>query len=232
MLRAEGNLQGFSERQLWQDTATECQWDDLPDDLDVMEQEDLPDWLDEMEQDQDLLEEDWYLEDFPEQTDDMKDEIHQQKEIIEQVKSGEIVLENDLQKGNYGEMVCDQILQQDGYERISADRVTDLNDTTHRGIDGVYYKQDGNPPFRIVDAKYNTAQLDMTADGKQMSVSWIDKRLDAAVGKEWADDIRMAMLDGEVGCEVIRVGKGNDVNAPVQREILNDAGAVIERREC
>ena len=66
-------------------------------------------------------------------------------QIIKQVESGEVELENSQQKGNYGEMKMDQELHNNGYERISTDSVDSLNSPGHQGIDGVYYKEDGNP---------------------------------------------------------------------------------------
>lgn len=82
-----------------------------------------------------------------------------------------------------------------GYQRISIERVTDLNIPTHKGIDGVYYKVDGRPPYIIAEAKYGTSKLGKTLDGKQMSDSWINGsgRLEDAVGKDVADDI---LLEG------------------------------------
>lgn len=43
---------------------------------------------------------------------------------------------NNIQKGNYGEMKMDVFYDELGYNRISVDRVTDLNTPTHQGIDG------------------------------------------------------------------------------------------------
>lgn len=37
----------------------------------------------------------------------------------------------------------DAYFESQGYERITLDRVTDLNAPTHHGIDGVYYNPDG-----------------------------------------------------------------------------------------
>lgn len=118
-----------------------------------------------------------------------------QKKAIAEVESGERVLETTAEKGNYGEMKVDQDLKAKGYMRISKDVVTDLDGSGHKGIDGVYYNENGKPQYLIVDAKYNTSELSETVtDGKQMSDNWIDKRLDAAVGKEMADKIRMEKL--------------------------------------
>lgn len=47
----------------------------------------------------------------------------------------------------------DVYFKSQGYERISLDRVTDLNAPTHQGIDGVYYNLDGHPPYIIGEAK-------------------------------------------------------------------------------
>ena len=62
-------------------------------------------------------------------------------------ENGDILLSNNIQKGNYGEMKMDVYFKSQGYERISLDRVTDLNAPTHQGIDGVYYNLDGHPPY-------------------------------------------------------------------------------------
>ena len=125
---------------------------------------------------------------------ELKMEISQQDKILDEVKNGERKLSNSLEKGNYGEMRTDQDLAEKGYERISVNRVTDLNDSTHQGIDGVYYKKGGEPEYLIVDSKFRSAQLGETSDGKQMSEAWIDNRLDSAVGKEKADEIRMEKI--------------------------------------
>ena len=158
------------------------------------------------------------------------EEISQkQDQVIESVESGEIVLETNQEKGNYGEMKVDQDLREKGYERISTDVVTDLKDPTHKGIDGVYYNPDGDPPYLIVDAKYDTAKLkDEIGDGRQMSQKWIDARLDDAVGKDVADEIRMAQLNGDVGCYVGKVAKGGDLTAEVIYQQVDEAGEIVK----
>ena len=111
-----------------------------------------------------------------------------QKSIIESVENsaeGSKGLTN-FQKGNYGEMKMDEFFESQGYERISTDRVTDLNTPTHQGIDGVYYK-DGPPPEYIIgEAKYGTSNLNKRlADGtNQMDDDWIAKRIEKAIGEE------------------------------------------------
>ena len=115
-------------------------------------------------------------------------------DIIKGVENGDIPLSNNIQKGNYGEMKMDAYFESQGYERISLDRVTDLNTPTHQGIDGVYYNPDGHPPYIIGEAKYGSGKLGTTLDGKQMSDNWVDKRLSSAVGEEIADDIILEMM--------------------------------------
>ena len=158
------------------------------------------------------------------------EEISQkQDQVIESVESGEIVLETNQEKGNYGEMKVDQDLREKGYERISTDVVTAITGPTHKGIDGVYYNPDGDPPYLIVDAKYDTAKLkDEIGDGRQMSQKWIDARLDDAVGKDVADEIRMAQLNGDVGCYVGKVAKGGDLTAEVIYQQVDEAGEIVK----
>ena len=97
----------------------------------------------------------------------------------------------DIQgRGNYGEMKVDRDLAEKGYERVSIGAVTDLSTPTGPGIDGVYFNEKTGVTV-ILDAKFNKSELGNTLDGKQMSSTWIDNRLDSAVGKEMADKIRM-----------------------------------------
>ena len=115
--------------------------------------------------------------------------------IIKGVENGDVPLSNNIQKGNYGEMKMDAYFKSQGYERISLDRVTDLNTPTHQGIDGVYYNPDGHPPYIIGEAKYGSSRLSTLVDGTpQMSTEWIEggkstSRLELSVGKDVADDI-------------------------------------------
>ena len=121
--------------------------------------------------------------------------IRKQQSIIKSVEDGSVKLETNIQKGNYGEMKMDNYFESQGYQRISNNRVIDLNEPTHRGIDGVYYKPDGHPPYVIAEAKYGKSKLANARDGMQMSDTWIrgSDRLIEAVGKDIADDI---LLEG------------------------------------
>lgn len=134
-------------------------------------------------------------------------------DIIKGVENGEIQLSNNIQKGNYGEMKMDAYFESQGYEKISLDRVTDLNAPNHQGIDGVYYNPNGHPPYVIGEAKYGSSRLGNTLDGPQMSDDWIygSNRLLKAVGKEMYDDI---LVEG-YGKQLIHIDKNGvlDVTA-------------------
>jgi len=148
-----------------------------------------------------------------------------QKSIIESVENsaeGSKGLTN-LQKGNYGEMKMDDLFESQGYERISTDRVTDLNQATHQGIDGVYYNPDGHPPYIIEEAKYGSSKLGSTLDGKQMSDNWIDKRLVDAVGEEMADDIILEMMlnPDNVQKQLVNISTDGNVTTKILDEYAN-----------
>ena len=136
-------------------------------------------------------------------------------DIIKRVENGDIPLSNNIQKGNYGEMKMDVYFKSQGYERISLDRVTDLNTPTHQGIDGVYYNPDGHPPYIIGEAKYGSSRLAILADGTpQMSDKWIIDRLENAVGEGVANDIKMEMIlnPDNVGSILVHVSSNGEID--------------------
>lgn len=153
----------------------------------------------------------------------------QDKEIADvENREKEFDKKNTRETGNYGEMKTDQKLRELGYERISSDMVTDIDESGHQGLDGVYYNPNGKPKYIIVDSKYGSAQLNPeTKDGKQMSENWIDKRLDQAVGKEKADEIRMEKMKDpdSVGSYVSHV----DSEGNVKFDKLDNNANVVEK---
>lgn len=180
---------------------------------------------------------------------DAKEIAERQDKIIEAVESGEIKLETAAMKGAYGEMKADQVMRDNGYQRISKTSVigldgkrsvnasvTDENvpkgtDLAH-GIDGVYFKEGGHPPYVILDAKYDTARLEEnTKNGKQMSTAWIDANLDKEVGKSKADEIRAEIVAENVESCVCRVAKSglpeDGTKVPVVLERLDENGNKI-----
>lgn len=135
--------------------------------------------------------------------------------IIKGVENGDVPLSNNIQKANYGEMKMDAYFKSQGYERISLDRVTDLNTPTHQGIDGVYYNPDGHPPYIIGEAKYGSSKLSILADGTpQMSDKWIIDRLENAVGERVANDIKMEMIlnPDNVGSILVHVSSDGGID--------------------
>ncbi len=159
-----------------------------------------------------------------------EEKIDKQEKELASVESGEKEFDkkNTRETGNYGEMKTDQKLRGLGYERISSDMVTDIDESGHQGLDGVYYNPNGKPKYIIVDSKYGSAQLNPeTKDGKQMSENWIDKRLDQAVGKEKADEIRMEKMKDpdSVGSYVSHV----DSEGNVKFDKLDNNANVVEK---
>ena len=158
-----------------------------------------------------------------------KDEIDEKqkaaiKNALEKIRSGEKLTNEEL--GNLGEMMMDQYYISKGYKPLNKHRVTSLDDKKggfKTGIDGVYEKTnpDGTKSYVIADAKYNTSQLSETNDGKQMSDNWIDKRLDGAVGKEKADEIRDVAEDNpnSVSHEVYHINPNVDKNGNIYTDI-------------
>lgn len=159
-----------------------------------------------------------------------EEKIDKQEKELASVESGEKEFDkkNTRETGNYGEMKTDQKLRGLGYERISSDMVTDIDESGHQGLDGVYYNPNGKPKYIIADSKYGSAQLNPeTKDGKQMSENWIDKRLDQAVGKEKADEIRMEKMKDpdSVGSYVSHV----DSEGNVKFDKLDNNANVVEK---
>lgn len=171
-----------------------------------------------------------------------EDEINEKqraaiKDALERIRNGEQLSKEEL--GNLGEMMMDQYYISQGYTPLNEHRVTSLDDKKggfRTGIDGVYEKTnpDGSKSYVIADAKYNTSQLSDTNDGKQMSDNWIDKRLDDAVGKEKADEIRDAAEENpdSVKHEVYHVDPNVDENGNTHadtQEVDSDGNKIGEK---
>lgn len=154
--------------------------------------------------------------------------IDKQNKVINEVDTNHLQSElSNKEKGNYGEMKVDQNMRDNGYNKISNRMITKLDAPLEKGIDGVYENPEGKPPIVIIDAKYGNAKLGETQDGRQMSASWIDNRLDDAVGKKKADEIRMEKLlnPNNVGSYVGHV----DSDGKVTYDKLDDYAQVIEK---
>ena len=155
--------------------------------------------------------------------------LGEQNKEYNQILSGEKMIRPDdsnIEKGNKSEIIVDKHLSTSGYDRISTDRVKNVEDSTHQGIDGVYYRKNGEPEYLIVDTKYGSSKLSDTLDGKQMSWNWINSRLDQSVGKENADKIRNLKLDNpdKIGCYVAHVDSKDGVHVSFDK--LDDNASV------
>lgn len=123
-------------------------------------------------------------------------------------------------------MKMDVHFESEGYTRISLDRVTSLEDKIVQGIDGVYENASSQPKYIIGEAKYGSAQLSNTKTGKQTSDEWIDSRnrLEKAVGREKADEIRMELLLNPDNIESILIKIGEDGN--VSQLLIDELGKI------
>lgn len=197
--------------------------------LDISDNDEFPSFFDEMGEKEDVENDNSEINEKDEGV-SYEENVEKQDQEISDVESGakDFDRTNTHETGNYGEMKTDQDLRTKGYERISTDMVTDIDQSGHQGIDGVYYKKDGDPEYLIVDSKYGSAQLNPnTKDGKQMSNEWINNRLDKDVGKEKADEIRMEKVlnPDNVGSYVAHV----DADGNVTYDRLDDDANVIEK---
>ena len=96
---------------------------------------------------------------------------HRFENVWQQVKYGTVLLDTPLRKGNFGEMFMDYCFDNNGYQRLSNNTVTNLDQPTHHGLDGVYVNLYNE--FAVGEAKYGTSQLGYTQHGQQMSNEWI-----------------------------------------------------------
>lgn len=113
--------------------------------------------------------------------------------VIDDIESGKIKLDalSNKQKGNYGEMSLYKSAEDWGLVNVMKNsRCPQLDSPIHHGIDAVYFNPKTNE-YIIFEAKFGTSSLNVLSDGttKQMSVNWINDRLEQAVGKDIAKDI-------------------------------------------
>jgi hypothetical protein len=102
----------------------------------------------------------------------LEEALEKQKNYLKKIKNGEIELNNNFRKGNFGEMATDVDLAEKGFKPLHIDRVTDIDAPMKKGIDGVFEK---NGEYFIVESKYSgTSKLKPTNDGPQMSDAWIN----------------------------------------------------------
>jgi hypothetical protein len=130
-------------------------------------------------------------------------------------------LRTNAEKGVYGEHISDAYMRAQGHTKLNdGGLVTPAPPGPARGngIDGVW--KHGNPPpdYVITEAKYGSSQLGRTADGRQMSDSWIlgSNRLTQAVGPRTARAIAVALKNGRLEKRIHRV----DANGTLIENII------------
>lgn len=163
--------------------------------------------------------------------------LDKQKDVCDKIeKDGNIDTMSTTEKGNYGEMKTDIEMEEQGWKRISTDTVTSIDDKGHQGIDGVYERvnpETGEKEYCVVESKYGTSELnEHTSDGKQMGENWIDKRLDDAVGKEKADEIRESKIlnPDSVSSYISRIDKDGYVELTKLDSNANEIGGTNNER--
>src|SRR5690606_2573806 len=77
-------------------------------------------------------------------------------------------------KGAYGELQAQAFMESNGWTRID-NGADGSHPVTAQGIDGIYRRTgpDGQTEVAVIEAKYNTARLGNTLDGRQMSHDWL-----------------------------------------------------------
>ncbi|MDO4424664.1 MAG: hypothetical protein Q4D17_02730 [Planctomycetia bacterium] len=86
----------------------------------------------------------------------------------------------NIYKGDLAETMMDRVFTSKTLKMTGNWQTLSPANVGRNGIDGLYIRMDrrGNPKsLMVADAKMNTARLGQTADGKQMSQSWIKPRL-------------------------------------------------------
>lgn len=127
----------------------------------------------------------------------------------------------------FGEQKAHAKMKEMGYERI--DKGGEYK-PGRNGIDGVYRNPNPPPDHVVLDAKYNTATLDNTLDGRQMSDSWIRgdatgfNRLREAVGPKAAANIRTSLDAGTAQRWLMHVDESGNVTI----KVLDAFGKVIK----
>ena len=143
-----------------------------------------------------------------------------QKKIINQYGNN-ISSETNLRKGNFGEIGADLDLNRRGYKSLH-NRVVDIDDTGHHGIDGVFEK---NGNYYIVEGKYSgSASLSpanpATGLPRQMSDQWIDRDIQNILGPNLGQTLSATRNYSRILAKV-------DSNGNVTYSLIDSNGYVI-----
>jgi hypothetical protein len=124
--------------------------------------------------------------------------------------------QSNAAKGVFGEAKADQHMAGQNYEKLNG-KITEIGDKPHgTGIDGVWKNTSPPPEYVISEAKYGSSKLSTLKDGtKQMSDTWVDDRLDKAVGRRMANQIREAIQNGDAEKWLLQVDEHGTVTKTV-----------------
>jgi hypothetical protein len=97
------------------------------------------------------------------------------------------------QKGAFGEQRGDVFMEERGFVKRGSHNAPGPGGGRPKpqGIDGVYENTHPPPKWVVAEAKYGESGYGVTRSGKQLSDPWTDARLDHAVGRTLADQIRL-----------------------------------------
>ncbi|MGH2328203.1 hypothetical protein ACRCD5_07810, partial [Campylobacter taeniopygiae] len=155
-----------------------------------------------------------FLQEVEQQKKEARQVLKEMEEKIQELKSIDKL--SNKQKGNYGEAKMHLHYLEQGYKRISLNKVKELDDPIHHGIDGIYYNPNKNPKYIIVEAKFGTSKLD--GKTKQMSDDWLTdnklKRLKDDVGEEHAKEIEKLLKENsnEARKDLFHIDKKGNVS--------------------
>lgn len=151
------------------------------------------------------------------------------KSIVTKVDSKNIILGQNgsfltKEMGNYGEMRTSIEMQEQGYIEMTNSPIS-LNDKLVHGIDHIFYKDN---KYFVVDSKSGSGSHleSKTATGPQLSDTWINARLDCAVGKDVADIIREKMILEEDS--FFRIVSKVDVGENTIYSLVDGNGTIIK----
>lgn len=120
--------------------------------------------------------------------------------------------------GNYGEMKDNVYRRQEGYRDVRSEHpVLDIDKPTASGIDGAYAKGDR---YKITDSKYNTAAIQNTTNGRELSTRWTRNHVEnnGAINPADEDGFRMANANGSLDREVTRVKPDGTMSSETYNE--------------
>jgi hypothetical protein len=130
-------------------------------------------------------------------------------------------------KAAYGEGVAHDKMLAKGFEPVG--KTNGEYRAGQQGIDGVYKPKNPPPDYVITEAKYGSSTLGKTADGKQMSNTWLKggDRLIDKVGEAEARAIEKAMEKGTVEKWLINVKADGSSTMVKLDEFANKIGKAV-----